>query len=383
VKVAVVSSSAIPSDRANSIQVMKVCQALVQLGHAVTLLAPDTGQQAADPQQLALHYGLLETIPLAPVAAPSRRSFAWLAARRARRLGADLLYTRLLPVAVLGLLLRLPVVLEVHEMPAGNFGPSWFRLFLCIGGCKRLLLLTEALRAALRQVYRHPLPDGMVQIAPSGVDLERFKGLPDPETARRTLGLPPRPTVVCTGHLYAGRGAEIFLQLAPQMPSVHFLWVGGRTEDVHRWRERAGGISNLTFTGFIPNRELPLYQAAADILAMPYQAAVAGSSGGDIAGVFSPMKMFEYMACGRPILCSDLPALREVLDGGMAIFCPLDAGPVPGDRMLAAWQAAIETLLTDKVFATSLAHTARRAAAGYTWLERTRRALEGFGVCHG
>ena len=67
------------------------------------------------------------------------------------------------------------------------------------------------------------------------------------------------PTVATTGHLYAGRGAELFLQLAPQMPEVHFLWVGGRSNDVTRWREKTAalGIQNVTFAGFIANSILP------------------------------------------------------------------------------------------------------------------------------
>jgi glycosyltransferase involved in cell wall biosynthesis len=163
------------------------------------------------------------------------------------------------------------------------------------------------------------------------------------------------------------------------MPDLHFLWVGGRPEDVRQWQARAVGLANLTFAGFIPNRDLPTYQAAADILVMPYQSAVAGSSGGDISGVFSPLKMFEYMACGRPILCSDLPTLREVLTEQMAVFCPPDdPSSVPG-QSLDAWQAAIRRCLADRKFSASLARQARLEAAKYTWLQRTRRTLEGFG----
>jgi glycosyltransferase involved in cell wall biosynthesis len=55
---------------------------------------------------------------------------------------------------------------------------------------------------------------------------------------------------------------------------------------------------------------------------MPYKSKVAGNSGGDIAQVTSPMKLFEYLACGRAILTSDLPVLREVLSENNAAFYP-------------------------------------------------------------
>jgi len=376
-KIVFAATAQVPSERANSIQVMKVCQALAQLDHEVTLLTPDTlqGKSQREWESLAVHYGLatpfrIEWLPLP--ALTGRRGYMHKAAGRARQLQADLLYTRVAPAAVWGLLYRLPVILEMHEMPGGSFGPLWYRLFLQLPGRKRLLPLTHSLCRMLDAVYSPHLPEGQVVVAPSGVDLERFENLPDPEPARRQLGLPLLPTVVCTGHLYPGRGMGLYLQLAARMPQMNFLWVGGNPADVEIWREHASarGIRNVTFTGFISNRELPLYQAAADVLVMPYQSSVAGSSGGDIARVFSPLKMFEYMATGRPILCSDLPALRETLTEDAARFVPVDD--------VDAWQAALEHILSDRDSSRQLAQAARVEAGHHSWLERSRRALKDF-----
>ena len=190
--------------------------------------------------------------------------------------------------------------------------------FLILPGRKRLLPITEALRRAL------DLPLKQTVIAPDGVDLERYTALPDPVSARRILGLPAALTVLCTGHLYAGRGANLFLGLAGKFPQASFVWVGGRSVDRETWKERATGLTNVTFTGFVPNERIPLYQSAADVLLMPYGRTVTTSSGGNTAKICSPMKMFEYMAAGRAILSSDLPVLQEVLDGTMAVFCPSD-----------------------------------------------------------
>ncbi len=376
-KIVFVATAQVPSDRANSIQVMKVCQAFTQLDHEVTLLLPDIPpvRDKRDWESLSVHYGLaarfqIEWLPVPALA--GRRGYIHRAVLRARQLQADILYTRVIPAAVWGLLHRLPVILEMHEMPGGLFGPIGYRMFLRWPGKKRLLPLTNSLRQMLDTVYQPCLPEGQVLVSPSGVDLERFENLPDPELARRQLGLPPGPIVVCTGHLYPGRGMDLFLQLASRMPQIHFLWVGGNPADVVTWREHASNrnILNVAFSGFIPNRELPLYQAAADVLVMPYQASVAGSSGGDIARVFSPLKMFEYMATGRAILCSNLPALREILTDDVACFAPVDD--------VDAWQIALERLLSDHDFRNQLAQAARTEARRYSWLERSRRALKDF-----
>ena len=145
---------------------------------------------------------------------------------------------------------------------------------------------------------------------------------------------------MCTGHLYAGRGVELFIELARRIPSAQFVWVGGRPQDVNEWRAKASSqnLRNVLFTGFIPNRDLPLYQSAADVLLMPYARSIFGSSGSaDSAAVASPMKMFEYMAAERAIITSDLPVIREVLNESNAVFCP------PDD--VEAWKTALEDLL--------------------------------------
>jgi len=365
-KIACVAASQVPSDTANSIQAMKVAQSFVQLGHEVTLLVPGSQPASFD---LRLHYGLTTTFPVEWLPGGNRRFFPWMAALRARRLGADLLYCWPSQAAIAGTLLGLPPLLEVHDYPTGRFGPLWYRIFLNLPGRKRLLPITDALRRALEGKYG-PLRGGETVIAPDGVDLERYTSLPDPAPARRALGLRDAPTVLCTGHLYAGRGADLFLALAGKFPRASFVWVGGRPTDVEIWKAHATKLANVAFTGFVPNERIPLCQAAGDVLLMPYGQTVATSSGGNTAEVCSPMKMFEYMAAGRAILTSNLPVLREVLDETMAVFCPPDdAG---------AWESALGGLLGDETRRQALGQRARGAVQRYSWIERGKRVLDGF-----
>lgn len=102
---------------------------------------------------------------------------------------------------------------------------------------------------------------------------------------------------------------------------------------------------------------------------MPYQQRVAASSGGDIAPYLSPMKAFEYLACGRAILCSDLPVLREILHPDNAILLPKDE--------VAAWVAALQRLQTDVELRQRLGAQARREATRYSWEQRAANLLSG------
>lgn len=369
-KIVAIAGSTVPSDTANSIQVMKACNALVQIGHDVTLLVPGSKNTSVD---LKNHYGLQTDFPIEWLSTSSRRMFTWNSVRRARALKADVLYTWFPQSAVFGLLRRIPTIFEIHIQPTGAFGPLWHRLFATLRGRKRLVSITRALVALLEEDFHIRVPEKDVVIAPNGVDLERFASLPDPVTARGQLNLREAPTVMCTGHLYAGRGVELFIALARAIRDAHFVWVGGRPEDLEIWRQRTdtNKIYNVTFIGFIPNGTLPMYQAAADILLMPYSSSIMGSSGtADSAAVASPMKMFEYMATGRAIASSYLPVIREVLNEKNAVFCkPDDIG---------SWKFALERLLSDEHLRHELGKQAKQDAQGYTWVARAQRIMNGF-----
>jgi glycosyltransferase involved in cell wall biosynthesis len=369
--IAAIAGSTIPSDTANSIQVMKACSALAQLGHNLTLIVP--GNLQSPVPSLQSHYGIQKDFPIEYLITPNRRLFTWQAVQRARALKPDLLYTWFPQSAVFGLLYKIPAVFEIHIQPTGTLGPVWHRAFANLRGRKRLVSITQALIDVLDRDYNMRLKPDEVVIAPNGVDLERFASLPSsPELARQQLTFPSAPTVMCTGHLYAGRGADLFLALAKSISQAHFVWVGGRPNDVTAWKQRAESenISNLTFTGFIPNQDLPLYQSAADILLMPYSRSIMGSSGtADSASVASPMKMFEYMAAGRAIVTADLPVIREVLNEKNAVFCAPDN--------LDDWKLEIEKLLADESRRLELGKQAKEAVTGYTWLARAEKIMQG------
>jgi glycosyltransferase involved in cell wall biosynthesis len=261
----------------------------------------------------------------------------------------------------------------MHDLPSGRFGPLYYSYFRDLAGRKRITVVTQALKKALDERYGNVFPDKDVILAPNGVELERFANLPNPVTARRHLGLTEAPTVVCAGHLYEGRGMELFLKLAKRMKDVQFLWAGGRPEDVDTWKTQAitQGAKNATFTGFVLNEQLPLYQAAANILLMPYSKEIGISSGkGNSAAISSPMKMFEYLATGRAIVASDLPVFHEVLNEKNAVFCPPDK--------VRDWEGALRGLLDNPKRAEQLGAQAREDAKNYSWTERAKRILDGF-----
>ncbi|MEJ2486332.1 MAG: glycosyltransferase family 4 protein [Anaerolineales bacterium] len=379
-RICCIAPSRIPSETANSIQAMKASHALAQLGHEVILIAPGSGPPGQTQQEkwrlLADQYGIetyFQQVYLPPFDGwLARRLFPWRAIWHAGRFKPDLIYTWLYQSAIGGLLQGRKVVLEMHGLPEGRFARMWYRLYLLLPGQKRQMVITRALKDRLERDFSLPQPETM--IAPNGVALERYDQLPAPDEARRQLGLRQQPTVACTGSVYAGRGVELVLSLAGQMPDVHFLWVGGRPKEVASRRDEVQqlGLKNVTFSGFVPNADLPLYQAAADILLMPYQLDVGGSSGSAPVEFFSSMKMYEYMASRRPIISSDLPVIHEVLDEHSAVFCP------PADPHV--WESAIRRLLAHPDEAARLTEHAHQQVLPFSWTSRAEKVLQGWKI---
>jgi glycosyltransferase involved in cell wall biosynthesis len=384
-KIALIAPSSIPSRRANSIQVMKMAQAITQLGHSVAVLSPAEPGKEKEPlpdwELLAGIYGLVQpfAFQILPSAPSLRRyDFSLRAVSWARQNNCDLVYTRLIQAAALSSSLGMPTILEVHDLPGGRIGPLIFRSFLRGRGARRLVVITRALADDLTVRLSIPPPGeaasgAFTVIAPDGVDLARFENLAAPIEARRSLNLfqdVSTFTAGYTGHLYAGRGIEFLINIAENLSHVNFLIVGGEPPDVERVKREIDrrNLKNILLTGFIPNNRLPIYQAACDVLLMPYQHKVAASSGGDISRYLSPMKLFEYLACERPILCSDLLVLREILDQEVnAILLP--------SQEIESWLTSLEALRHNPELRIQLAKQARETANHYTWESRAKLVL--------
>jgi len=390
-KILIIAPTEIPARRANTLQVMKMAQALSISGHQVRLVSPQAGlNETPDWDNIARHYGLKEPFQIdwLPTHPRLRRyDYGLRAVNLAQKWGADLVYTRLPQAAAIASKRGLATIFEIHDLPQGAIGPWLFRSFLKSRGARRLVVITQALAADLKNLFNAPAEPPFTIIAPDGIDLERYKDFLTTEAARLKLGQeliirnlnglqtpaiqPDQFVAGYTGNLYPGRGIELLLALAARLPDITFLIVGGEPKEIAQLQARIDGLGlkNMIPAGFVPNAGLPVYQAACNVLLMPYQQRVSASSGGDIAPYLSPMKLFEYLACERAIISSDLPVLKEVLNSDNAILLPHDD--------IEAWVDALQRLKTDPKYLSGLASQARQDAERYTWKERSARILEG------
>lgn len=369
-----------PLERANGIQTMETCHALAARDHDVHLVVrADTQRPPRDPFD---YYGLPRlrrlTVERAPVTGPQlARRLGYLSFAVGRCIGAgraDIVMTRDLGTAslltALPRALRAPVVYESHgyspevaaELPAMLTSATPPRR----GRLKRLARREEAVWQSA---------DGYVSITQGLADALASRFGPRPRSAvvpdgvrlpqERAWEPPPRWDVVgYAGHLYPWKGVDVLLHALARTPAVRGLVVGGHEAETDRGRLESlaatlGLRDRVEFAGHVPPANVaPLLRRAA-ILALPNPASAISTH------FTSPLKLFEYMAAGRAIVASDLPALREVLqhESNAILVAPGDAGALASGLARVAGNPALAERLGRRAFADVVEYTWDKRAA--------------------
>lgn len=371
-----------PLARANGAQTMSTCRALAARGHDVTVITrPDSHVPPRDPFAF---YGVRPVAGLrftaVPAAGPAwlrRGRFLLAAARWTRRVPAALVYTRDLGVAVFlltqGGLDRERLVYESHgiapvvsqEMPAllgrPALAPSPAKLArlerrerLAWERAGAYVTITQGLAEDLSSRYG---PRDRLFVVPDGAN--------PPDAA--TPALPDHtgpPIAAYAGHLYPWKGVDVFVRALAAAPHIRGLIVGGHPNEgdlarVTALADAMGVRDRLEMTGHVPAGEVARHLSRAAILVVPNVASTISER------YTSPLKLFEYLWMGRPIVASDLRSLREVLPADAALFVPA------GDE--GALGAALERLAADADLRTALGSRARALAPDYTWDRRAER----------
>lgn len=367
-----VARSRVPSDQANSLQVMKMCAAFAAHVGTLDLLIPFRAQDAraarAAGESLWESYALAERFHVRRLMYLhwrdrfEVRGFSLAATIRAALRRYDLVYSRDVWTAYWLARLGHAVAFEAHNPAEEQRYPVW-RAMLGERTLRGIFCISNALAEAYAEAGA---PRERLHVLPDGVDLARFESPLSKVEARRRLGLPLDASIIChSGHLYPGRGAEETIEALAGVPGAVLVMVGGRAEDIGRLKSIAEGLNLLErvrFVGQVANRDVPAYLWAADVLAMPY------TSRTPTVRYMSPLKMFEYMAAGRPIVATDFPVVREVLrDGQTALLVQPDSSQ--------ALREVLQRALSDPSLQQRLAGAAREAAKAYSWERRAQRIL--------
>jgi glycosyltransferase involved in cell wall biosynthesis len=366
-----VSLSYVPSRRASTVHVMKMCAALARAGHDVRLVA----KRSLDPADAGVDdhafYGVsgfaIDKLPRPrPRGGGIVYALATLGTLLAHRRRTDLVYSRDALGALAALALRLPTVVEFHALPQGRRVHALIRRIFGHRSLRGVVVVSDALRRDLIELGLVPRHAPVI-VAHDAADPPEPVALAHEPAGRHRIGY--------VGNLYPGRGIELILDVAARLPAHDFELVGGSERDLATWRARALP-PNVTLAGFVRPAELADRYRRFDVVLMPYPRSGIGVASGasDTSRWCSPMKMFEYMASGAPIVSSDLPVLGEVLrHEDNALIVPTDDAT--------RWQHAIERLVHDPKLARRLAQQAYAdLVREHTWDTRVRGILGGLSL---
>ncbi len=380
----------LPHRKARAIQIVNTAHALARAGTRVTLVGGrrDRGgdREVLEPFGLEPHSRL--RIVRIPIARPHARvdrwyTRIWQASYLAGLICRASWLLRPLPDAIivrdlrlasllcqLGTAIQQRIVYEVHDLSsleaellgapreAERIAKIEKRVFSSAG---HVICVTSELKRLIAE--RHNRAAEQMAVVPDGTNVG----------TEESASSSTRKGVYYVGQLYPWKGVDTLIRAASVAPRAEPLVIIGGTEkpgtdepDIRRLRELArqlGVSARVQFTGWVPYREVSrrLRDAAVTVIPLPDS---------PFGRYFtSPLKLFDYMAAGVPIVASDLPSLRDVLQHeANALLVP------PGDP--AALAQAVDRLLSDRTLADRLAARAREDVQRYSWDARASSILD-------
>ncbi|OQW35076.1 MAG: hypothetical protein A4E19_01775 [Nitrospira sp. SG-bin1] len=361
-----------PQDPVGLVRIWTLADALTKAGDRVTVFPPR--------YRSALIQRACAIIPIHLLHLPLMRPLSYAVLSFVRGLirafvtKPDIVYYRWMDSPHAWLLaksLSVPCVCEVNGEPVPPWpdGRKTFvrglkHLFaqLTLKRCDRIVVLTEGLRVLLQE--RYGVPHDRILVLPSGTDVQRFVSR-DATACRLELGLSPeRPYIGFIGSVYRYQGLRCLLDSMTMVkqayPAAELLLVGDgeATEELKQQAKKMGLEGSITWAGRIPYGEVPTWIGAMTVCVAPFR--------GD-RGETSPVKLFDYLACHRPVVASAIPSVVSIFtaDSGVRLVRPDDA------RLLAD---AILVLLNDPTLCGSLGRQGRQfIEERFSWMAIAKR----------
>ncbi|BCS55090.1 glycoside hydrolase [Geobacter sp. SVR] len=358
------------SDRGCHVRIYEEARALKKLGHEVCIVTYHLGRDMPDIPVFRIPpvpwYKKLEAGPswhkpyLDLLLLQKARSVA-------RSFRPDLIHAHLHEGAFVGSILkrmlRIPLLFDYQGSLTGEVlnhaffrqGSKRHRLFTFLEGAINRsadAIITSSGEGTNELVSGWGMASGSVDTLMDGVDTEEFRPYPRAE-ARRYLGIPDGvPLVVYLGLFNRYQGVDLLLEAIPLvragMADARFLLMGFPDEEYRRKAARMGIDDCIIFTGRVPYDRAPLMLSAGDLAVSPKLARTEANG-----------KLFNYMACGLPVVAFESEINREIL-GEDAVYAEYGSA--------SALAACIVSVLKDRGLCTELGRRARERAVGtHSW----------------
>lgn len=235
-----------------------------------------------------------------------------------------------------------------------------------------IMAVSRALKRVLVEAYG--VPPQKIKVVPNGVDVEKFN--PKLRELYRAEKDSDEIRLVYVGEIAPWHGLDVVIECLPKVlrrfPNVKLIIVGGPAKELQYSRERHSYVEQLkrkverlglsdkvVFTGYVPHDEVPRILATCDIALCLFT-----KEGGRYSFGFSPLKLFEYMAMGLPVISTDVEWIREIVEEGRSGFLI----PIENMRNPMSISEAFIPLLANSSLRESVGRAARRICeTKYSW----------------
>lgn len=373
-KLVYVSQSYLPSSKANGVHVVNMCDALSSIFEDVVLIhAGKKGQKERESLDFIRdYYGVHARYRTIKITWFNIKGMAFIYSINAffksfSEAGVEgVIYSRSLYTAfLLSLIGRAGIIYETHALPRTKLQEFMEYVVFRSRHVSKIVVITHSLHHSYRNKFKKRKFLSKFYVAPDGAPASLVNTGEEP----RKITKPGCFHAVYTGSLMPGKGAELVLDIAREMPHVKFTIVGGLSSEVERFNKVK--TPNVRLVGYIHPKFVVNYQREADILLLPNQPSVIVDGGRvDIGAWTSPLKLFEYMASGRPIVASELDVLKEVLvDRENCLM----ANPLSSS----SWVKCISEIMENPCLAKKIAGNALYDFQNkYTWESRARLIID-------
>lgn len=304
-----------PTDPVGLVRIWTLADALVSVGDEVTVFAPRYRSALMPRRSQVVPIPMLPGSVIRPISYAVLAFFSglWRGFRK-RPMVVYYRWMESLHPLLLARIFGAICICEVNGEPVPPWGAAGWRGRLthalasfALRRCDRVVVLTEGLSRLVQEEYGVPV--NRVALLPSGTDMSMFHPMEKHRCVQET-GLDQTCEYigfVGSFYRYQGLGTllEAFERLHTRRPAVRLLMVGDG-EEAAALREAAahrGMTPWITWTGRVPYARVPMFIGAMDVCVAPFC--------GD-RGETSPVKIFDYLACGKPVVASAIPSVAAL-----------------------------------------------------------------------
>jgi len=373
-KIIYIANIRIPTEMAHGLQVMKMCEAFVKKGAELELVVPwrfgISDLIKKDPfeyYRVEKNFKIkkifcLDLTPLNRFLGPisfltQAVSFAFFISIYLLFKKSDIIYSRDRFSLFFISPIKRNIILEVHQLHKSLFNFLLVRV-------KKIIVITRGLKQSL---INKGVGEEKILVAPDGIELKDFEIKDNKEEYRKNLGLPLNKKIILySGHLYKWKGVETLALASKYLESdILIVIVGGIKWYLSDFKKfiKKNNLEKVLVLGHKDYNQIPFYLKAADCLVLTgtqnYETSKSHTS---------PMKMFEYMTSSRPIVASELPSFKEVLNDNNCIFVEPDN---PENMAIGIKKALNDYNLSEKI-----SNQAYQDVQKYTWDNRAKKILE-------